>query len=680
VRSLLACALLVAGVAAIYGQTAGFDFVLYDDGPYVVDNPAVRAGLGWRSLGWAFTSSHASNWHPLTWLSHMLDCSLFGIRPAGHHLINVALHAGNACLLFALLRRAAVTSWAAAVAAGLFAFHPLRVEVVAWVAERKELLGAACALLVLHAHARYAARPSFPRYALTAALFAASLMAKPTPVTLPLGLLLFDHWPLGRTDREPLRRLVLEKLPLVLLSAASAAVTLWVQRGTTSHTLALGERVANAIVSYVRYLWKTLWPHDLALLVPHPGLPGGEPWTAAEIAGALLLLAALSAAVWHWRERRFLVVGWLWFLVTLVPMIGLVQVGVQAMADRYTYLPAIGLSLAVAGGLDARRGGRLAAPARPAAGPALAAVAVLAALALGAWLQARHWRDSFALFERATVIHPTSADAQTNLGAAYESEGVVHEAAERYRLALAIDPNHAGAHLRLANCLVVLGETALAEEHFGRAVALDPARPETHFNIGLLLASRGRGDEAIASYRRAVELRPTYFAALLNLGSALIARGEAVEAEAPLRRALQVRPADPRAHNTLAVALMRSGRPAEALERFARASAIAPDWPQPLVARAWILATSPDARGSAEAVRLAERAAELSARRNPVVLDTLAVAYAADGQFERATATAEIARGLAEQAGKTALVAFLEARLAMLRNGPPLPLAIAPIE
>ena len=350
---------------ALYWPVVGHDFVNYDDGLYVTDNPHVQAGLTLDNIAWAFSTGHASNWHPVTWLSHLIDFSCFGWFAGGHHLVNVLFHTANTLLLFLLLRRLTGSLWRCAIVAALFAWHPLHVESVAWVAERKDLLSLFFLLLSLSAYVGYVKQPSPGRYTLTLACFALGLMAKPMIVTLPCLLLLLDWWPLARlrlsaTDagenpspRSHLWPLVCEKLPFFALAAASCVVTVWTQHQTgalrTFHAVPLSARLANTVTAYACYLWKMIWPADLAVLYPMP-----SSWPLAMVLGSALALAGLSLFAWRWRTQfPWVVVGWCWFVVTLVPVIGLVQVGEQAMADRYTYLPLIGVFLALTWGVEA---------------------------------------------------------------------------------------------------------------------------------------------------------------------------------------------------------------------------------------------------------------------------------------------------------------------------------------
>jgi tetratricopeptide (TPR) repeat protein len=517
---------LIAAAVLVYAPARDFDFVSWDDPEYVTQNVHVRQGLSIDGVVWAFTTGDHENWHPLVALSHMLDCEICGIAPAGHHLSNIVLHVLNVLLLFGVLHAMTGAIWQCAWVAALFAVHPLNVEAVAWVSARKDVLSTLLGLLAMAAYVAYARRGGIGRYLLSAALLALGLMAKPMLVTLPLVFLLLDYWPLGRLRiggarteavaeqarmRRSLGHLLLEKLPLLALSVASSIVTYAVLRQrvvvpSTFRPVPFELRAANAVVSYVRYLAQALWPTDLAILYPHPNLPGGTPWSAGQVIGAAVLLVVISAAVLWARRQRYLLVGWLWYLGTLVPVIGLMQVSADAMADRYTYLPMIGIFIAVVWGaaeLTGRVGRRHALP-RAAMGAA--AVVVLVALMACAARQVSYWRDSIALYEHALEVAPGTAIMRTNLANVLTEKGRIDEAIEHYRLAVEVDPDYLPAHNNLGNMLMFRSQPNEAVQHYSRAVALAPNLPHTHINLADTLIVLGRIDEAIAHYERALAL------------------------------------------------------------------------------------------------------------------------------------------------------------------------------
>ena len=527
---LIGVALAVATVA-VYAQTLHFEFVDYDDMDYVTQNPQVQLGLTADGVVWAFTSGFASNWFPLTWLSLMLDAELYGPGPAGFHATNVALHVLNTLLLFGVLRAMTRQQGPSAVVAALFALHPLHVESVAWVSERKDVLSTAFGLLAMGAYARYAKEGRRRSYVAAAVLLALGLMAKPMLVTLPFVFLLLDYWPLGRLRvRRDLPRLLVEKAPLLALSAASSLVTYVVQAGSgavaTTESVPLAIRAANAPVSAVRYLAKAIWPTDLVVFYPYPNVPelGGATLSEWQVGAALALLLAITAGVAA-SKRGWAVVGWLWYLGTLAPVIGLVQVGRQAMADRYTYLPLIGVFVVVAWagseGLAWLRRRRA----------KLTAVAVAAAAFLGVALAARSvsqvrvWRDSFTLFGHALEVNPRDSTTHLHLANALGARGRLEEAVVHYRASLAVHPRFAEAHagLALARQLQGDGETAIA--HYREALSLGLERADLHFRLGNALRSSGELEAAIGHYRRAVELDPGHVEAQFNLHLAERVRG-----------------------------------------------------------------------------------------------------------------------------------------------------------
>jgi Flp pilus assembly protein TadD len=544
----LSLALAVAAVAA-WWPVGDNGFLSYDDNAYLTDNHRIRQGFGPAGIAWAFTSVRASNWHPLTWMSHLLDYSLFGLAPAGHHLMSLALHVATGVALLLLLARLTGRIWPAALAAALWTLHPVNAESVAWAAERKSVLSTLLWVLATGAYLRYLRRPTRAAYALVVVAFAAGLLAKPMLVTLPLTLLLLDFWPLGRLGTPaPGRRgwaaaraPLLEKAPLLALSAASAVVTLLVQRrGGAVNTLAaypLALRVENAVVSTVVYLRKLAWPSDLAVFYPFPdaGIP------AARVAAAALLLAALGALAWRVRRSRpFVAVGLLWFLVTLAPVIGVVKVGSQAMADRYASVPALGLFAALAWGLCR-------APLPPAGRAALAAGCVAALAALGAlsWRQAGVWKDDASLMAHAIATTGPNWQAHEILGVAHAKAGRLEDSRRELRESLRINPANAGAHYNLGLTLVKGRAFADAEREFRAAVALRPAYPAAWSNLGAALDNLGRADEAMAAYRTAIALDPEDVEAHNNLGIDLAVRGRTAEALAHFETAARLAPDAP---------------------------------------------------------------------------------------------------------------------------------------
>lgn len=511
---------LVAAVLAIYAQTAHHAFLSYDDPGYVTGNASIRDGITWQSLRWAVTATDVYNWHPLTWLSYVVDYQLYGLNPRGYHLTNVALHAANTLLVFAVFRRMTGDVWPSALVAALFGVHPLHVESVAWVSERKDVLSTFLALLTMGAYVRYAERRATGWYLTALAMFALGLAAKPMLVTLPFVLLLLDYWPLRRLEPgghaagKNLGRLIAEKLPFVVLSAACSAMTVYAQSAggavAALDRFSLGVRVMNALVSYVAYLEKMVWPVGLSVRYPHPGaaLPV---WKAVVAAGILL---AVTAAVIRWlRSRPYVAVGWLWYLGTLIPVIGLVQAGDQAMADRYSYIPLVGVFVAIAWGL---RDASAAWPRVWLVIPWLAAAAVVI-LTATAWNQTRYWRDSITLYEHSLSVIESDPLLHYNLANELREQGRLGEAVRHYQDAIRFDPTYVAAHTNLGPILAQQGRTDEAIAHYATALSLKPDLAEAHNNLGMLLGEQGHVADAIPHFEEAVRLKPELDGARQNL-------------------------------------------------------------------------------------------------------------------------------------------------------------------
>ena len=586
-RDLWFSAGLLLLVAAIYYQALSFGFISWDDPEYVTDNAAVRQGLTLANLVWAFTAFHAANWHPLTWLSHMLDVSLFGMDARGHHATSVLLHAANTLLLYAFLVRATGQRWRAVVVAALFAIHPLHVESVAWISERKDLLSTAFWLLTLHAYLGYVRHPTTTRYLATTACLVLGLMAKPMLVTLPCVMLLLDFWPLRRfgaqadpspTAMESLRWLLLEKLPWFALVVAASAITLLAQRAATakSELVTLADRLANALISYAAYLGKMLYPADLSYFYPFR-----EAWNAYMLAAAVVLLAALSAAAWRLRKRRpeFLV-GWLWYLGTLVPVIGVVQVGGQAMADRYTYIPLIGVFICVAWALpDLQKSPRWR------LGIGIFGLATAGLLATAAHGYAAKWRSSFDLYRHALSHAPENFHAHTMLADQYAKQGKLDLARKHAQESLELGRKHRLASTvgSIANNLIVLGnielaggDPARAAENYRRAAELVPNDPLARFNLGRALRDGGQHVQAIAAFEDAIRLDPAYAGAHNQLGFSLLMTGDRERAIRHYQEAIRLRPEYPEAYFNLAVALELQGRTDDAIVSYGKSLALNP--------------------------------------------------------------------------------------------------------
>ena len=608
-RVLTVSLLLVIIVFGIYAQVVDHAFLTLDDLSYVKSNEHVNRGLSLDAVRWAMTSEVVSNWHPLTMLSHQLDVTLFGVGDgaAGKHLlVNVALHALNGVLLLTLLRAMTGRLWLSAAVAFVWAVHPLRVESVAWVAERKDVLCALFWLLAMHAYVRYARAQRGRQarwYAAALALFILGYLSKPMIVTLPFVLLLIDIWPLDRLriggqprrdDTSPigpdtpgvgLRRAILEKLPFFVLAVVFSIVTFLVQQQSKAMTWAaeipLADRALNAIVVYVIYLRQTIWPSGLAVLYPHRSLVGLGAWPVGIVAGCgAILLAVTAACAAMWRagvstsRGRAPMIGWLWFLGTLVPVIGLVQVGFHGHADRYTYLPAIGLIIAMVWAVDAvtARWRRRAVPL------ACLAVAVIAALAGASFMQVRHWTDSIALFERSVAITDRNWFALGLLGSAYRDADRLDASIAAYEAATAIREDNAELYNDFAQSLLLDERFDEAAAAIDRAMALDSESYRSHNNRGLLLAARGRSAEALRAYAEALKRKPEAVDVLLNIAQVHFTDGDYPRAIDAYTRALALEPAPAPVHNNLGFAYQRTGQLSRAIEQYERALSLDPSF------------------------------------------------------------------------------------------------------
>lgn len=579
---------LVAVTITVFAQVWTFDFVSYDDPWYVSENPNVLGGLSWQSLRWALTTGYLFYWHPATWLSHLVDVELFGLRAGGHHLTNLLLHVLSTMVLFGFLRRTTGASWRSALVAALFAVHPLHVESVAWIAERKDVLSTFFLMLTLWTYASYVERRTAGRYLAVLGCYALGLMAKPMLVMLPVVLLLLDVWPLRRialrlgrheagtdppTHSERAMVLLVEKLPLFALAAAVSVATFLVQSrvgavGTLSD-LSLDYRLTNALVGYVRYVWQMLWPAGLAIFYPYP--PALPPWWQTAGAAALLI-AATVAVVRMAASRPVYLVGWLWYLATLLPVIGLLQAGDQLMADRFTYVPLVGLFLIVAWA-----GAELAALHRHLrAAVAAAAVLAVCGSAVVAHAQVQHWRNSETAWRRALAVTTQNHRAHAGLADVLARQGKTDEAIAEYREALRILPAQAEWRNSLGVLYVKKGMIMEAMGQFAIATRLQPGLADAHNNLGAMLARAGRTKEAIAAYEQAIRLRPSNGLAHHNRSLALTQEGRLDEALRESLEALKLEPSNADWHYQAAAVYGRLGKKAEARMSLEKTLALDP--------------------------------------------------------------------------------------------------------
>jgi len=593
----------------VFGQTLRHDFINYDDPRYVYENTEITSGLSIGSIAWAFSHIHSMNWHPLTTISHMFDCQLHGLKAGWHHFTNVLLHSVAAILLFFALRQMTGALWRSAFVAAVFAIHPLRVESVAWIAERKDVLSGVFFMLTLLAYVHYVRAPSIGRYLAVAVAFALGLMSKPMLVTLPFVLLLLDYWPLGRirgqkldvSGHENLVMLVVEKIPLVGLSALSSVVTFLAQRGVVGWTeqLPVLARINNAVVTYVVYMGQMLWPVKLAVFYPHPEnrLP------LSDVILALAILIAATAAAFVLRKKGpYLVTGWLWYLGMLVPVIGLVQVGWQGHADRYTYLPQIGLYVLLTwtvADLTARWR-------RQREILSASAAVIISILSWRAWIQSSYWRDSETLFTHALAVTSNNDVAENNLGIVFLRNGNLDEAISLLQAAVDLRPENSPAHENLAKALLQKGQVADALVHYRKLLELQPDNIEVHNIVGTVLIQQGQAREAIEEWQKVLAIQPDNGNAMSNL---------------------------------------------------AWVFATSPD---------------DSLRDGPQAVQLAKQAVRISGGRIPIIFRTLAAAYAESDRFSEAIQAAQRGIDLANSQGNSGLATELQGNIALYQAGRPL--------
>ncbi len=738
-RELIICLGLAAITLAVFWPVSRHDFINLDDPDYVTANPTVQAGITGPGLRWAFSGSHASNWHPVTWVSHMLDCQVFGLKAGAHHLVSLGFHIASTLLLFLALRQMTGAVWRSALVAALFAWHPLHIESVAWVAERKDVLSAFFFMLTLWTYGRYVqvqslkskvqSRPPVVQgsrfevqgskfsgfYVLSLVFFALGLMSKPMLVTLPFVLLLLDYWPLGRSaecgmrsanshsthnasritfhvSRNSLLPLLVEKLPFLALALAAGVATVLAQHAggavQSLEHLPLGSRLANALTAYATYLGKMVWPKNLSVFYPHVPVPTWQ-W----VLSALVLVCVTALCLRQARTRPWLLMGWLWFGVMLLPVIGLVQVGWQSLADRYTYLPLIGVFIMLAWA-PGTGWGRLAPSARKPevstgdepspprsrrVGLALTAVLLLGACLATTRFQLQHWQNAVTLFSHALEVTTGNWLAHNNLGTALAVQGKMEQGAEHFRAALQINPAYDDALNNYGRYLSERGEHEEAKTQLEALLRRNPRHARGHKNLGNVLFAQGDIAGGIAHYTLARQLQPDDTAAHEDLAAALTRQAEAPAALPYLRQALDLLPtAELRAQ--VAGAWAGQGKFQYAVQGYRAALALQTQSPDILNNLAWILATChrADVRDGAEAVRLGEQACELTRFQRPLMVGTLAAAYAEAGRFENAITTAQKAGALAGAAGDQALAGRNQELLQLYRANRPYHEAASP--
>ncbi|MGA2069929.1 MAG: tetratricopeptide repeat protein [Sedimentisphaerales bacterium] len=630
------CLALTLATAAVYFQVRSYDFVNYDDGEYVYENPNIQRGFTCDAVKWAVTTVCAANWHPLTWISHILDWQLYGSNAGGHHITNLIFHIANTLLLFLVLKRMTSATWPSAFVAALFALHPLHVESVAWVSERKDVLSTFFWMLTMWAYLQYIKHPGKARYILTLLMFSLGLLSKPMLVTLPFVLLLLDYWPLERFGKLRFYHLILEKIPFVFLTAISSIVTFLVQRsgGAVSQIANLGltTRISNAFISYVKYIEKMFWPAGLAYFYPHPGRNISILYA---VVSAFFLLAVTFFILRFSSKHRYLLTGWFWYLGTLVPVIGLIQVGDQAMADRYSYITLTGLFIIIAWGASEilfkwqYRKFILAA----------SSLIILLILAICSYVQAGYWKDSLSLYTHTLKVSNYNYKAHFNMAVTLRDMDKYDEAAVEFQKCLQIKPDAALAINGLGIIFGRQGKFAEAGEYFMKALNINPNLAEARTNLGYVLINQDKLDDAMVNLNESLRLNPD---------SALT-------------------------HYYLGQVLERKSKIDQAVSHYEEALRLKPYWFELMNELAWILASSDKVavRNPEKAVKLARGACELTEYKRPEFLDTLAVAYAAAGKFSKAIEVTGKALELCQTSDQDTLKKKLESRLILYKAGKP---------
>lgn len=712
-REIAAGCLLILLTACAFWPVLNADFINFDDPEYIINNKNVQAGLQPASIRWAFTTFHASNWHPLTWLSLMLDCEIYGQNPHGYHATNLLLHIVNVLLLFAVLRMTTGMIVRSAVVAALFAVHPLHVESVAWIVERKDVLSTMFWLLTVAAYIHYARRPTLARYLIVVFLFACGLMSKPMLVTLPFTLFLLDYWPLRRVAAEvqdprrqklaprtsqpvvpatSIKLLLAEKLPLLTLSAASCFITIQAQKSAmTALELPLHLRIMNALVAYVTYIFKMLWPVELSIFYPHPDAK--VPIAAA--AGAALVLLVITLGVLRTKHDRYWAVGWFWYLGTLVPVIGLIQVGAQANADRYTYVPLIGLFVALVWGISdwMQR--------RHYSETLLQALAVvsIAACALMCWNQSRYWIDGLTLWQHALDQDENNYQAHYSVAVNYAKHGQWEEAARHTAAAMRNFPPQLRRRLQLGKLLIEQGQVEAGIKELTQSLESNPRDANAHYELGTIWETQGKLDLAVDHFRQAVRIKPDFAAALNSLGLILMQRDEIAAAIDHFQSSLRADPADSDILHNLGIAFEISGRIRESLPLYQRAVDLEPknanyrfslgfalqengdrmaaarefqagleldpQWLTTAHQAAWDFATqeSSPRMNALTALLLAQRMCAATQYQQASLLDTLAAASANLQRFEDAVKYAQLAAQCAASSPQQELRGQIRGRL-----------------
>ena len=692
VSFLISAALVIATLAA-YEPMRHNDFVNYDDPGYVKDNPHITGGLTSESVTWAFTKIHALNWHPLTTLSHILDCEIFGLNPFGHHLVSLLFHIAGALLLFWLLADVTGSTWASAFVAGVFALHPLQVESVAWVAERKTVVSGLFWFLTTAVYIWYTKRAGIGRYILLCVVYGLCIMTKPIVVTLPLVLLLLDYWPLERFSKHPQEglpgqriapsqritgaggtggakylqagRLLIEKVPLLAMSAILCVVT-FINQGSVIIVgkVPLVYRVANAFFSYIRYIGKTIWPSRLAVFYP---FPDAHTLKTTAVFCAVLFVLITVLCIYVGRRRKYIIVGWLWFAGTLVPMAGLVKVGSQAIADRYMYVSILGLLIIAAWGVKDLVANRP-------VGKVIATVSAMCLLLSGVILtrmQVRYWKDSIALFEHTLKVTANNASAENSYGNALLEAGRFDEAQLHLSNAVRLCPSSLSAQVDIGRVLLKQEKTDEAIACLNGLLQQGGDTADVHYYLAFALGMQEKYDEAIKHLGAVLKLDPEYPDARSKMGIALLATGKPKEAIEYLKEALRTDKDQWRVYKNLGIAYYQSGMYESAIGNLTRAVELKPDSSEALSDLSWAISTSDNisAQDADKAVQIAQRACELTGYKEYDPLDALAAAYAAAGRFDDAVKTVRQAVEAAKAAGRESAAGEIQKRLGLYQAG-----------
>jgi tetratricopeptide (TPR) repeat protein len=665
---LLISAFIVVSTLLAYEPIRHNGFINYDDDVYVTNNSNITGGITWPGIKWAFTKPYAANWHPLTWLSHMVDCELFGLNPLGHHLVSVLFHIANALLLFWILNNLTGAIWPGAFVAAVFALHPLQVESVAWAAERKTVLSGLFWFLTIAVYSWYTKRGGIGRYIAVLGTYALCIMTKPIVVTLPFVLLLLDYWPLERVKKVSGVKLITEKIPLLVLSAILSIMTIAAQRGGGAvvglEKISLVSRLANMFLSYISYIGKTIWPRGLAVFYPYSKASFSD--ADAAVCGLLFVLILLLS-IYIGLRRKYATTGWLWYVGTLVPVIGLVQAGSQAMANRYMYLSMLGLLIIVAWGIKDLIANR----ARWRVVAAVSAAIVLSSAAILTRMQVGHWQNSLTLFEHTLKVTKNNAIAENSYGCALYEAGRANEAMLHLSNAVRISPTLSDARNNLGKVFLEERKPNEAIECFSELIRRKQGSAEVYYDLAGAYGMQKKYDEAGKCLAKTLESDANYPNARNRMGSTLLAAGKPEEAIAYLHEALRINPNQAEIYANLGTAYIQLGKYGQAIENWTKAVELDPNNANALNNLAWTMATVNEGtiEDANKAIELAKRACELKGDKEPELLDTLAAAYAAAGRFEEAMKTAEKAIDTAKAGGREDLVGEIQKRMELYRAG-----------